>query len=238
MRSILLTASILFAAVAVQAGSYETVAVKDGGNIVGRVSFVGTPPAREKLPVIIEQQTCGEYKLSRTIVVGDDGGLHNAVVRLPGISRGKAWEEREYTLGQTDCRFEPHVLLLADGADLRILNSDRIAHNIRTLGEGPVFNVGQPKFVEKLLIEGFTNKLSNPEIVRVGCDLHPWMTANIVIQQHPYYAVTDEKGSFRLADVPPGTYDLLLWHETLGEQKRKVRVEPNVDVTVDFELGL
>ena len=220
------------------AGTYEVTDVEDGGRITGRVAFTGPPPAGEKLVVSSDNEVCGTEKPSRALLIGPDAGVQNAVVRLRRIERGKAWDPFEHTLGQASCRFEPHVLLMNPGADLHILNSDRIAHNVRSYGRGPVFNVGHPRFVEKLLVENLAEQVSDPDVIRIGCDLHPWMNAYIVIKEHPYYSVTDENGSFQLTDVPPGKYDLEVWHETLGEKKRSVTVKPNEGTVVMLEMGL
>jgi len=217
---------------------YEVIEVKDGGSVAGRVTFTGTPPASEKLVVSTDNETCGTEKPSRALLIGPDAGIQNAVVHVRRIERGKAWSTEEYTLGQDGCRFEPHVLLMNPDADLHISNSDRIAHNVRSYGRGPVFNVGHPRFVEKLLVENLSAKVSNPDVIRIGCDLHPWMTAYIVTREHPYYALTGSGGSFVLEDVPPGKYELVVWHETLGEKKLTVTVEPNEAAAVAFELGL
>lgn len=216
---------------------YEAVAVADGGSIVGRVSFVGTPPVRERLVIATDTAVCGTEALSNAVLVSPGGGLMNAVINLRDVRRGKPWQDRKYTLGQHACRFEPHVMLFREGADLHIQNSDRIAHGVRTYGKDSVFNVGQPKFVLELLVEDFTEKISQRKAVRIGCDLHPWMKAFMILQEHPYYAVTGEDGTFELTDVPPGEYQLEVWHETLGEQAMRVTVEPQREISVTFELG-
>ena len=239
-RVCLLLAALLTLAAASSfaAGSdYSVIDVEDGGRIVGRIGFEGTPPPVAPLPVTTDNETCGTEKPSRALLVGPDGGLENAVVRLKGISRGKAWTEREHVLGQDDCRFEPHILLMNPDADLHISNSDRIAHNVRSYGRGPVFNVGHPKFVERLRIDNFSAQVSNPDVIRVGCDMHPWMSAYILIQKHPYYAVTDGQGRFELANVPPGKYDLVVWHETLGENKTTAKVTAGESTEVAVVLG-
>ncbi len=239
MRSTLIVVSaILNVAVALaQTDSYEEGEVKDGGSVVGQVTFTGTAPPSERLVVSTDTEVCGKETLSRALLVGADGGVKNAVANLRRIPRGKKWEDREYTLGQSACRFEPHVLLFRDDADLHILNGDRIAHGVRSYGRDSVFNVGQPKFVEKLLVENFTARVSEQKVIRIGCDLHPWMKSYIVLQKHPYYALSDDSGSFQLTDVPPGQYELELWHETLGERVKKITVEPNGETAVTFELG-
>lgn len=237
------TPVIVVAALSVAAGlaatdSYREIEVEAGGSVSGQVRFIGTPPAPEKLAVTADMAACGQEKLSEALAVGAEGGVRNAVVYLREVPQGKPWEVREHVLGQTACVFVPHVLLIPEGADLRILNSDRILHSVRSYGKDSVFNVGQPKFVEKLLVEDFTRQVSERDAIRVGCDLHPWMTAYIFVQKHPYYAVTDEDGRFRLTDVPPGQYELRLWHETLGETARRVAVEPRGETSMTFELGI
>lgn len=238
MRRIIVVAVMLHVLAGLaRAGSYEEIEVVSAGSVTGQVRYAGPPPAPEKLAVTADVAACGEEKLAEDLVVGNDGGLRNAVVYLRDVPAGKAWEAREHVLGQTKCVFEPHVLLIPEGADLRILNSDRILHSVRSYGKDSVFNVGQPKFVEKLLVEDFTRQVSERDAIRVGCDLHPWMKAYIFVQKHPYYAVTDDDGRFRLTGVPPGQYELRLWHETLGETARRVSVEPNGETPVTYELG-
>jgi hypothetical protein len=82
-----------------------------------------------------------------------------------------------------------------------------------------------------------TERFQHPEIVKVSCDAHPWMTGWIVVTDHPYVAVTDERGAFRLAGVPPGSYTLSLWHETLGEQRQEVTVRAGEEKLIALEMG-
>ncbi len=58
----------------------------------------------------------------------------------------------------------------------------------------------------------------------------------LVVAEHPYYVLTDEDGNFKITDVPPGTYTLQLWHETLGQQTLKVTVKSNSETKVAFKL--
>jgi hypothetical protein len=79
-------------------------------------------------------------------------------------------------------------------------------------------------------------KFRRPESIRVTCDVHSWMEAWIVVTEHPYCVASDEKGAFELTDVPPGTYTLRLWHESLGEAEQQVTVKPNAESRVEFTL--
>jgi plastocyanin len=216
------------------AAAYEGAAVANGGSISGVVKFKGTPPARTPLDVNKDKEVCAvKPKLSRDLVVAPDGGIQYAVVSIVGIEKGKAFGEAKSTLDQKDCEYMPHVVLLPAGGKLEIKNSDGILHNIHTYSEknAPV-NRAQPKF-KKTIDETF----KEPEFIKLTCDVHGWMHGWLVVQENPYYVETDEKGAFKLTDVPAGSYDLRVWHEKLGETTQKVTVQPGADTTVTFELA-
>src|SRR5438445_10029621 len=97
-----------------------------------------------------------------------------------------------------------------------------------------------------------TRRLTRPGVVRVRCDAHPHMFAWLIVHDSPYVAVTDDRGAFRIADVPPGTYKVTMWHEGFrprGVDKdgrplydeprtitRHVTIAPKGAATVEFEL--
>jgi plastocyanin len=156
-------------------------------------------------------------------VVGDSGGIANAVVRIKGITKGKPFPggDQPPTLDQRVCQFRPHVVLVPAGGTLSVLNSDGILHNVHTYAEAntPV-NKAQPGFKKQIQL-----KFEKPELpVRVECDAHSWMRGWIIVQEDPYYAVTDENGNFSIGDVPAGTYDVEIWQETLGKKNASVTV--------------
>lgn len=223
----------------IRAQTYEETEVANGGTITGTVHFLGTPPPPKKLLTGTDPEACGtEDRFSRTLVVDENGGVLDAVVNLREIERGKSWPEHEYHLRQSGCRFDPHILLIREGADLQLVNTDRVLHIVRSHSKDSVFNVGQPRFVVQLLVEDFTKQIAEPKVVKLVCDLHGWMEAYAIIQKHPYYVVTDADGSFRIEDVPPGTYELELWHETLGEATKTIAVAPSAETAVEFERSL
>jgi hypothetical protein len=142
-------------------------------------------------------------------------------------------EKSTPVLDQNGCEYVPHVRAFPAGSEVEIKNSDGILHNIHTYSEknAPI-NRAQPKF-KKVIKETF----KAPEVVKVTCDAHNWMLGWFVVQDHPYYAVTDDKGAFKLTDVPPGDYELKVWHETLGEKTQKVTVGGGAEASANFELA-
>jgi plastocyanin len=124
------------------------------------------------------------------------------------------------------------VLAFEAGSTVKIVNSDGILHNIHTYSEkNPSFNMAQPKF--KKVIE---QKIDQPEVIKVTCDAHGWMHGWWVATDTPYYAVTDDKGNYTIANVPPGDYTVEVWQEKLGTDDQKVSVKDGTTATTNFSL--
>lgn len=205
-------------------------AMAQTGTVSGTVKFARTPPAPKKITVTKDTAKCGNEKQSEELVVGPDKGIKWAVVSLIGAKMGKPSEPP--VLDQKTCQFKPHVVVVPAGGSLDILNSDGILHNIHTYAtKNPTINKAQPGFKKKM-----TEKFAQPEIVKVTCDAHAWMAGWIVVADSPT-TVTDEKGSFKLANVPVGTYKLKVWHESLGEMTKDVTVKAGEEAKVTFELA-
>jgi len=214
--------------------AYEAVDVKDGGTVSGEVKFSGTPPTPEKVAPTKDTEVCGKTeKVDESLLVGANKGIQNVVVSISNIQKGKKMPEAGGTLDQKDCRYAPHVVLSPAGTDLTIVNSDGILHNIHTTStKNPSFNQAQPKFKKEL-----KKNFAQPEAVKLACDVHGWMSGWLIVEDNPYYAVTDENGTFKITEVPPGDYELKFWHETLGETTQKVSVKPKEEAKVTVEMA-
>jgi len=216
------------------AHAYEAGSVSNGGSISGKVKFQGTAPARKALEVTKDKEVCGAHQImNEDLVVSSDGGLENAVVSITSISKGKAFDAAAPVLDQKGCVYIPHVLLSPAGATIKINNDDGILHNIHTYStKNPPINRAQPKFKKTM-----DEKFDQPEVIKVTCDAHGWMQGWLVVQDHPYYAKTDSTGAFKLTDVPPGDYELKVWHGKLGEKTQKITVPAGGAATANFELA-
>lgn len=216
------------------AAAYEEVKVERGGTVTGIVKFTGPPRPPDKREVTRDREACGtEPKTSEALLVSSTQGIKNVVVYLEGVRQGKAFSTAPVELDQRGCWFVPHVVLVRAGHPFTLLNSDGVLHNFRTpaTSANPALNKAQPKFKRRLSIQ-----IDNPDIIRVNCDIHEWMSAVIVVVAHPYYALTDENGTFVLSDIPPGRYALTVWHEVLGKQTREVVVTAGGEAKVPVEF--
>jgi plastocyanin len=216
---------------------YEAIVVENGGTVAGTVRLADPVPVLADLPVVRNQDACGEHRPDPALVLGRENRVANVVVSLVGVSQGKPMEPlaEPATLDQVECEYVPHVQVVPVGATLRIINSDPILHNVHAYlnGTESIFNLAMP-------IQGYRieRTLDAPGIVSVQCDAgHTWMSAYIVVQEHPYYSMTTEDGSYSIEDIPPGKYRLKLWHGWLGETELPVEVEANATSTVDLELN-
>ncbi len=214
--------------------AYEAIEPAAVGTIVGTVKFQGETPERNKITVTRGKKVCGkETQFTESLVSGGDGGVKNAVLYLTDIQKGKAFKASSvFQIDQRGCQFHPHVLIVPAGKTFTLINSDGILHNFLTNStKNPILNKAQPKFKKKLKI-----KINKPEIIRANCDVHEWMNGWLVVAGHPYYSLTDGSGTFKIPDVPPGTYTIQLWHETLGQQTRNVTVKAGEQTKAAFEL--
>ena len=213
---------------------YNVVAVENGGSISGTIVFAGAVPAARTITITDDVDACGSSVELQDIEVGAGGGLANVVVSLTDITSGAAREEAASppALDQNGCDFDPHVVMVAVGEVLKILNSDDVSHNVHTMAfDNRSFNRTQPPALEKL-----EATFDVAEKVAVKCDIHGWMNGWIVVTGHPYHAVTDGDGDFVLSNVPPGTYTLEVWHEALGATTQTVTVAAGETLDASVEL--
>lgn len=207
----------------------------EAGDILGTVTLAGPAPSVGLLSSKADHAVCGaEPRPSEALLLSPSGGVKNAVVFI-AYERLEGWRSpATFQMDQRRCSFVPHVLIVPPGATVEVLNSDGILHNFHTLSRlNPSVNFGQPARARPLWVT-----FDQPETVQVKCDLHGegFMRAWIVVASHPYYALTDEDGRFRVPDLPPGPHTLEIWHERLGTKRVPVSVGASgeVNVTVTF----
>jgi plastocyanin len=213
--------------------AYEEIVVKDGVTIRGTVKVEGKLPKLPPLQITKYKEICKDVP-NESLMVGPRQGLRYAVITLEGIAKGKAVErETIHELDNVKCRFSPHVQAASVGQFVLLRNSDPILHTAHAVfaNEQPQFNVG--------LYPGRVSRkpLVAAGVVKIRCEVHPWMSAYIVVTEHPYHAISDIYGEYELSDVPPGVYQLKVWHESLGTQERRIEVKSATTQQMDFTFA-
>jgi plastocyanin len=163
------------------------------------------------------------------------GGKGISVVYLEAIP-GKTFPPpaKPLEMDQKSLLFQPHLLVAPVGATVEFLNSDKVAHNIfwpaingnKKLGH----NLGTWPTGEKRAF-----KFETPGIVPLLCNVHPEMSGFIIVTPTPFYAESDASGSYKIADVPNGSYSVTAWREGMKVQTKPVTVAG--DATLDFALS-
>ena len=193
------------------------------GEIKGTVTYEGTLPKYKPLNMVNEP-TCAKHYTTpvfpENVVAGPNDGLSNVVVYISeGGEEGPAATQTAM-LKQRGCRYIPHVLAIETNQEIWVQNDDSIAHTVHPMARiNTELNRSQPPGTPPMVI-----KYDKPEIIRVKCELHPWMRGVFVVLKNSHYAVSDESGGFTLPDLPPGKYTIKAWHEQFGEQSQVVTI--------------
>jgi hypothetical protein len=205
---------LLSAGTSAAQNSYQVVPVTNGGTITGTVKWSGIAPRPLTFPVTKDPAVCDPDSHKRVdlerLIIGSDGGVANTVVFLKSISSGKAMDipEARRSLNQKQCRYEPHIMLAPETSNLEMKSSDAVLHTLHMDGAAS-YNLPFP-FTNQVV----TRPMNTPGLVNLKCNGgHVWMNATVFVVSHPYYAVTQEDGRFKLTDVPPGQYEIVAWHE-------------------------
>jgi uncharacterized membrane protein/plastocyanin len=203
------------------------------GSLRAVVRLEGTPPPPVELTIPGSCDAKGPV-LDRKVLV-EGGMLQNAFVwiaeGLEGWSAPPA--TTEVVLDQHGCMYSPRVLGVEVGQPLAIVNSDPTMHNVHALAkENPEFNTAMPGKAQRMVKTFDAEEL----MVKMKCDVHPWMSAFIGVVPHPYFGVTDAKGEVSLEKLPPGDYVVGIWHEVYGKETRKVSIAPKGAATVELSF--
>ena len=211
----------------------QEAAPKGGGTIRGAIAFKGTPPKPSPIDPGTDPNCDGMDLVEQSVHVRE-GKLANVLVRIQGNVPGQPTTPPSsmVVVDQNRCTYQPRVQGAVAGQPLVLMNSDSTLHNVRGIAAGKqLFNVTQPPLKTKE-----AKPPQDSDIIRLKCDIHPWMTAWVVVSPHPYFATSGEDGAFTIQGVPPGTYTLEAWHESLGTKTAQVTVTEGQEAQTSFEF--
>jgi hypothetical protein len=191
------------------------------GDLTGKITLKGTPPTPLTIPY---DDNCSKLNptilTTRWYVVGKDNGLANVFVYISKGLEGKKFPipTKVVELDQVGCNYNPYIFGVMVGQPVRIKDSDPsppIIHNIHGIpnvdgNEGFNFaQTSQGDMNDTIWLE----KIKKPEVlVKIKCDVHQWMFAYGGVCAHPFFAVSDADGNFKIANVPAGKYTLTAYH--------------------------
>lgn len=206
------------------------------GTISGEVKFTDALP---KLPPVIvskDQDYCGEILPNEIYSIDATGGLRNVVVFLENApTKASPNAQKLNVIENSGCRYSPRIYAMQKGERLQIKNTDPKLHIPHSyLQDRTVFMLSLP--FRNTILEA-TQKIKEAGILKLVCDTHAWMLGYIHVFDHPYFAVTDERGIFSIPNVPPGTYTLKAWHEDGGMKVQEISVGDSKENKLTVEFG-
>jgi plastocyanin len=211
-------------------------AVAQTGTISGTVSLEGVALAVRSLTVTKNRDVCGKTVQARDVVVSD-GKVAYAVASVEGVPG--AVRPKTVVLSNHDCMFDPPVMAAGAGDTIMVDNQDPVPHKthlglelgmrVRSLGDW-----GLPAKGSSIRTEG---PLRLPGTLDVSCDAHPWMSARIVVFDHPYFTTSDQAGRFEIKDVPAGTHTVKIRHQVLGDLEQVVVVKSGATTIMTFAFA-
>jgi plastocyanin len=133
---------------------------------------------------------------------------------------------------QEDKRFVPDLLPVVAGQRVRFPNQDKIYHNVFSISPLAQFDLGQYKNVDPPKMVTFENY----GVVTVYCNIHPKMIAYVVVLENDAFTLTDKDGTFRINDLPPGTYMINAWRPKAKRVSRPISIQHGQDTEVQMEV--
>ena len=203
------------------------------GSLKGSVRFDGKPPKKKKLRMDADP-VCGSAHsgpvFSESFKVNSNGDLAECLVWLRNVEYSGGVPKEPVVIDQKGCIYIPHVFAMQAGQELLIKNSDPTLHNIHSMPKvNKEFNFAMPKVVKEK--KSTFEKSEDPFYIK--CDVHPWMKSYISVFEHPYFAVTNDTGYFKIENIPPGTYEIIAWQEKFKDKETKEWKTLNETVTVN-----
>jgi len=201
------------------------------GSVDGLIVIKRKLTKRNVTPTVAPYQRGTAVPLGTTTSEEDPLSFERARVVIYVEGRGPAARPTTVTLEQKERRFYPDLVVIPAGSSVSFPNLDPIFHNAFSNFNGQIFDL--------VLYPPGTSKsvtFRRPGIVRVFCNIHPSMSAIIVVVNSNYFATTDEDGQFTIEDVPPGNYQVHFFHERATPDKLAQLTTPIVVSGEDSKL--
>ncbi len=198
---------------------------EEWGHLTGKLILTGDIPEIADEAVDKDQATCitdGTVPKDDNLIVGENGGLKDVFVTLykaesPEIHPScAAFKETPVVLDNKNCRFAPHAAVVLTGQDLILKNSDDVGHNCHGVGFNNEFNINLATGSELTMV--LDQAESSP--MNITCDIHGWMDSVLMVRDDPYFAISAEDGTFTLANLPEGTWEIQFWHKRTANMKK------------------
>jgi plastocyanin len=212
------------------------------GDITGTITLTGTPPPEKVNEQINSVAECSklhsEPVKTQFYVVSPKGELKDVVVYIKSVT-GKPADASAAPLvmDQKGCEYSPYIAAVQTGQKIVVKNTDTMMHNIHPTPTAP----GNEEKNKAQMAGGADVTFTFPtaeNFVRFKCDVHPWMFAYVTVVDNPYFAVSAQDGTYKIANVPPGKYTVEAIHRKANGGKpviKEIEVKDGAN-QLDFSL--
>lgn len=199
----------------------------------GRVTYEGTPKKYKPIDMSAEPKCAKVYDappLPEVSITGPENSLQNVIVYVSSGTPDENFTGGAVHLVQRGCRYTPHVVTAQTGQEVWVQNDDTVTHSVHPMAHANAeWNRSQPPGTPPVVI-----RYSQPEFIRVKCELHPWMRGVLAVFKNSHHTVTDSTGAFTLPGLAPGKYTITAWHELYGEQSKEITIVPGQTAGLNF----
>lgn len=187
------------------------------------LSLVDSSPALGADLVISLADKRGAALADAVVYIDDPKALTAKVARKP-VEIRQIWRQ-----------FDPFVTVVATGTPVEFPNYDYILHHVYSNSAAKRFEIRQFKGPSPTPIV-----FDRPGVVTLGCNMHDWMVAYVVVADSPWFAKTDAQGVARLLEVPPGTHRVMAWYPSLRTPLAmgSVAVNPRESPQISYMLDV
>ena len=208
---------------------------QESTTLVGTVTVVGPIPAPQQVIVKRDADFCGNQVAVQPVTVSKASrGLLHAVVSVEGLKVQSSAPQRTPTvIKNRKCAFMPRISTMQVETLLEVGNDDPVLHNTHIRNQNrTILNVAMVPFGRTI-----QKTVKEPGLLKLQCDAHRFMEGYTVVFEHPYFAITDETGRFRIPGLPPGIRRITIWHETLGVLEQEVNIPAQGEFSVHFNYS-
>jgi hypothetical protein len=180
------------------------------GTVAGRIEIKVTPP----------QQVVSRYPTPGGVVQGSVAPIPTVVFIDGPVNGAPVWPKpSRAAIVQKNLQFSPAMLAIPRDTSVSFPNQDSEFHNVFSYSKSKRFDLGRyPKGESKSVL------FDKPGIVKIYCEVHPWMRAAVLVLENPFYALVSEDGTFSIQGIPAGHYDLMVWNIDFGSKRVGVDV--------------
>ena len=202
------------------------------GVIAGLVELLGNAPIMQPLKLGVDPACAAGPRLDEQVIVSD-GKLANVFVRV--LDAGpEPPPNLAAVIDQRRCVFHPRVQGAVRGQRVEIRNGDPTLHNVHGYAAAStLFNYAQPAGAPPVQLA----RTERTGLIKLKCDVHPWMTAFLHVEENSHFAVTGADGAFAIDGLSARRYQVEAWHERFGPKRASIEVAEGQTARLSFSYS-